>query len=280
MTRRAAMLDEQRPSLLPHARRGSDDLHAELARLAHDETAPLKAGLARLALDDVPDPLHAAARLRNYFLTGLVVVGPVAITLHIASYFINIVDAWVRAYLPEAYNPNAYLPFPIPGLGLLFAIAGLTLVGALTANLVGRSLISVGELMVGRMPIVRNVYQGLKQIFATVVRAVNANERVLKVALIQFPSAGIWSLGFVTGDATGQLKGAAQSTDLISVFIVHGLLPPSGFTCFLPRKDVIPINLSVEDATRVILSAGMANPGTRTPEEGSSKPVAGQIRRT
>jgi len=244
------------------SRQAAHDLHAELARLARDETAEVKAGLARLTLDEAPERLHALARLRNYFLAGLVVVGPVAITLYIAGYVITIVDDWVKAHIPDAYNPNAHLPFRIPGLGLVFAILGLTLVGALTANLLGRSLISAGELMVGRMPIVRNVYEALKQIFGSVVTAVNANERILRVALVQFPSSGIWSLGFVTGDAADAFKSAVD-TELISVFFAHGLLPPSGFTCFVARKDVIPISMSVEDAARIVLSAGMANPRAR-----------------
>src|SRR5262249_38625394 len=122
------------------------------------------------------------------------------------------------------------------------------------------------EMMVGRMPIVRNVYQGLKQIIESVVTATNANESSLKVVLIQFPSKGIWSLGFATGDAANEFKIRAQSTDLISVFVAHGLLPPSGFTCFVPRKDVIAIKISIEDAVRIILSAGMASPRTRKSE--------------
>ena len=153
-----------------------------------------------------PEPLHAGARLRNYFLTGLVVVGPVTITLYIAWYFINIVDAWVKPYIPRIYNPESYLPFPVPGVGLVFAIIGLTLIGALAANLLGRSLISAGELMLGRMPIVRNVYQGLKQIFESVVTASTPSQSFQKVALMEFPSKGIWSLVFVTGDAAEQIS--------------------------------------------------------------------------
>jgi uncharacterized membrane protein len=260
------MREQQRLPDSSRAYEGPLDLHAELARLAQDETAQVKAGLARLSLDYAPNDLHVAARLRNYFITGLVVVGPVAITLYIASHFINIVDAWVRPYIPDIYNPNVYLPFRIPGVGLLFAIVGLTFIGALAANLLGRSLISASEMIVGRAPIVRNVYQGLKQIFRSVVAATNTSESYLKVALIQFPYRGIWSLGFVTGDAAHEFKTKTRSTDLISIFVAHGLLPPSGFTCFVPRKDVIPIKMSVGDAVRIIISAGMASPGTRKPQ--------------
>ena len=112
-------------------------------------------------------------------------------------------------------------------MGLLFAIIGLTLIGALAANLLGRSLISAGELMLGRMPIVRNVYQGLKQIFESVVTASAPSQGFQKVALMEFPSKGIWSLVFVTGDAAEQISAEIPGEDLISVFMPTGMLPPS-----------------------------------------------------
>ena len=223
----------------------------------------LKAGLAKLAFDAPPEPLHAGARLRNYFLTGLVVVGPVTITLYIAWYFINIVDNWVKPYIPRIYNPESYLPFPVPGVGLVFAIVGLTLIGALAANLLGRSLISAGELMLGRMPIVRNVYQGLKQIFESVVTASTPSQSFQKVGLLEFPSKGIWSIVFVTGEATEQITAEVPGADLVSVFMPTGMLPPSGFVCFVPRTSVVPVKMSVEDAAKIIISAGMVNPETQ-----------------
>ena len=240
------------------------DLKAELAKLAQDETAEIKAGLAKLALDPAPG-MHqrTGARLRNYFLTGLVVVGPVTITLYIAWYFINIIDAWVKPYIPKIYNPKSYVPFPIPGVGLVFAIIGLTMIGALTANLIGRSLISAGEMMLGRTPIVRNVYQGLKQIFESVVTASAPNQSFQKVALMEFPSKGIWSIVFITGDAAEQIAAEVPGQDLISVFMPTGMLPPSGFVCFVPRKGVMPVKMTVEDAAKIIISAGMVNPETQ-----------------
>jgi uncharacterized membrane protein len=231
--------------------------------LPEDESTDLKAGLAKLALEAPPEPRHAGARLRNYFLTGLVVVGPVTITLYIAWYFINIVDAWVKPYIPRIYNPESYLHFPVPGVGLLFAIVGLTLIGALAANLIGRSLISAGELMLGRMPIVRNVYQGLKQIFESVVTASSPAHGFQKVALMEFPSKGIWSIVFVTGDASEQISAEIPGEELVSVFMPTGMLPPSGFVCFVPRSSVMPVRMSVEDAAKIIISAGMVNPETQ-----------------
>jgi len=254
------MPDQSRP---PHDAEPPHDLRAEIAKVAQDEQAGLKAGLAKLALDQVPEEVHTGARLRNYFLTGLVVVGPVGITLYIAWGFIRLVDGWVKPYVPSIYNPDSYLPFPLPGVGLVFAVVLLTLIGALAANLLGRSLISAGELMLGRTPIVRNVYRGLKQIFESVVTASSPNQNFQKVALMEFPSKGIWSIVFVTGEAAREIAKEVPGQDLVSVFMPTGMLPPSGFVCFVPRKDVMPLRMSVEDAAKIIISAGMVNPETQ-----------------
>ena len=112
---------------------------------------------------------HLGARLRSYFLTGLIVVGPVAITIYVVWWFITLVDTWVKPLIPPQYLPEYYLPFNVPGVGLIFGIAGVMLVGALTANLFGRTLVSYSEMMLARMPIVRSVYRTLKQIFETVL---------------------------------------------------------------------------------------------------------------
>jgi uncharacterized membrane protein len=235
------------------------DLEPEMAQ----EETGLKAELAKLAIDSAREEIHLGARLRNYFVTGLVVVGPVGITLYIAWNFITMVDAWVKPYVPRIYNPDYYLPFPIPGVGLLFAVVLLTIIGALAGKLLGRSLISAGELMLGRMPIVRNVYRGLKQIFESVVTASSPSQSFQKVALMEFPSKGIWSIVFVTGEVAREITKELPGQDLISVFMPTGMLPPSGFVCFVQRKDVVPIRLTFEDAAKIIISAGMVNPETQ-----------------
>jgi uncharacterized membrane protein len=105
------------------------------------------------------------ARIRNYFLTGLVVTGPLAVTLYLTWSFINWVDGFIRPFIPPVYRPETYLPWPIPGTGLVVAFVVLTLLGFLTANLVGRSLVELGESLLNRMPIVRPVYKTMKQVF-------------------------------------------------------------------------------------------------------------------
>lgn len=226
--------------------------------------AQLTAGLKRLARDDGSGGWHLGARMRNAFLTGLLIVGPVTITLYIMWALINWVDAWVKPLLPTHYNPDTYLPFPLPGLGLLVAIVGLTIIGALAANLLGRSLVSTGELMLGQMPIVRNVYSAIKQIFESVITTAGPKQSFQKVGLIEFPSKGLWSLVFVTGETAGEiveLRPGGES-DLLTVFMPTGIVPPTGFICFMPRKDVKLLTMTAEEAAKVILSGGIVMPET------------------
>lgn len=240
--------------------------------------AQLTAGLKRLARDDGSTGWHLGARLRNAFLTGLLIVGPVTITLYIMLWLINWVDAWIKPLLPTHYNPDTYLPFPLPGLGLLVAIIGLTIIGALAANLLGRSLVSTGELMLGQMPIVRNVYSAIKQIFESVITSAGPNQSFQKVGLIEFPSKGLWSLVFVTGETTGEIVDAKPGgeSDLLTVFMPTGIVPPTGFICFVPRADVMLLSMTAEEAAKVILSAGIVMPDPAAKlKELSAKEVSG-----
>lgn len=224
--------------------------------------AALSAGLRRLASDPQRPASRLWARLRNYFLTGLIIVGPISITIYLIWTLIQLTDAWIKPLIPSAYLPETYLPFAVPGIGLLFGIAGVTLIGALTANLLGRSLVSIGELMLDRMPIVRNVYRALKQIFESVVSATSPKPAFQKVGLVQFPSKGLWSLVFVTGETGGEIQAIEPDgqKDLLSVFMPTGIVPPTGFICFVPRNEVTMLKMSIEDAAKVILSAGMVTP--------------------
>lgn len=237
----------------------------------------LSTGLRHLATDDGA-PLRIGARLRNYFLTGLIIIGPVTLTIYFIWWVINVTDAWLKPFVPRIYLPDTYLPFPVPGIGLLFGILILTITGALTANLLGRSLISFGEMMLDRMPIVRNVYRALKQIFESVVSATGMPQQGFqKVGMIEFPSKGLWSLVFVTGETRGEisLTQPGGEDDLVTVFMPTGIVPPTGFICFVPRRDVIFLKMSIEDAAKIVISAGMVVPDY----EARLKQLAEQARR-
>ncbi|MHA7772883.1 DUF502 domain-containing protein [Roseibium sp. M-1] len=201
----------------------------------------------------------AMTRLRNYFLTGLVIAGPIGITLWLTWTFIKWVDGWVKPFVPKIYNPDTYLPFPIPGFGLIVAVLVLTVVGFLAANFLGRSLISVGENIVGRMPLVRNIYSGLKQIFETVLD--ERGSSFTKAALIEYPRKGLWAIVFISTDTKGEVERRLKDkADTLSVFLPTTPNPTSGFLLFVPKQDVIELKMSVEDAAKLVISAGLVNP--------------------
>ncbi|MBA2127811.1 hypothetical protein DLM45_16490 [Hyphomicrobium methylovorum] len=227
------------------------------------EAAQLTEGLKRLASNESrAGRWRLGSRFRNAFLTGLVIVGPVTITLWLMWGVIHWIDAWIKPLLPNTFNPDTYLPFPIPGIGLVVAVFGLTIIGALAANLLGRTLVSSGELMLSRTPIVRNVYGAIKQIFESVVSTAGPNQSFQKVGLIEFPSKSIWSIVFVTGETTGEIKdvGPGGETDLLTVFMPTGIVPPAGFICFVPRSSVVFLSMTVEEAAKIILSGGIVMP--------------------
>ncbi len=208
----------------------------------------------------VPPPRRSAGhRLRAYFLTGIVVAGPLAVTASVMWWAINLVDGWVKPLIPASYLPETYLNFQIPGFGLVVALFGLTMLGFLTANLVGRSLIDFGETLLGRMPLVRGLYKSLKQIFETVFSQSGTSFRT--VGLVQFPAPGMWSLVFLStppqGELSNRLPGPAEH---VAVFLPCTPNPTTGFFFYLPRKDVIELTISVDEGAKLIMSAGLIQP--------------------
>ena len=151
----------------------------------------------------VPVKSGPLTRLRNWFLTGIVVTAPIAITIYLAWVFVAWVDDTITPLIPQKYNPETYLPFSVPGLGLLVVVVFLTFVGFITANLFGRTIIALGERLVNQMPIIRTVYGALKQILETVLKS--SSRSFKEVVLVEYPRKGIWALAFVTADTEGEL---------------------------------------------------------------------------
>jgi uncharacterized membrane protein len=203
---------------------------------------------------------RVGARIRNYFLTGLVLVGPVFVTLYLTWSFITWVDGWVKPLIPPAFRPESYLPFDIPGTGLVIAFLALTALGFLTANLVGRTLVEFGEGILSRMPVVRPIYRTMKQIFETVFSKDGSSFR--NVGLMEFPAPGMWSLVFLSqppsADIATRLPGSEEH---ISVFLPCTPNPTTGFFFYMKRKDIIDLDIKVEDAMTLLISAGMIQPG-------------------
>jgi uncharacterized membrane protein len=207
-----------------------------------------------------PAPPHAGlvARLRNYFLTGLILVGPLYITISLTWWFINWVDDLVRPFIPIAYRPETYLPLKVPGTGLIVALVAITMLGFLTANLVGRKLVEVSEYILNRMPVVRAIYKSLKQIFETLFSKSGSGFR--RCGLVEFPSPGMWSLVFLSQPASPDIAARLPPTDHIAAFMPCTPNPTTGFFFYVPRRDVIDLDISVEQAMTLLMSAGIAQP--------------------
>jgi uncharacterized membrane protein len=202
----------------------------------------------------------ARIRLRNYFLTGLVIAAPISITIYLTWTFINWVDGWVKPFIPRVYNPDYYLPISVPGVGLVFAIFLLTLLGFLTANIVGRSIVSYGEMLLARMPLVRNLYSGLKQIFQTALS--ESNRSFNSAGLIEYPRQGLWAIVFIATEAKGEVRQQLEDVedDIVSVFLPTTPNPTSGFLLFVPRSAIRVLDMTVEEAAKLVISAGLVSP--------------------
>jgi uncharacterized membrane protein len=198
-------------------------------------------------------------RLRSWFFTGLVVFGPIAVTAYIAWWVIGTIDNWVRPWLPNTLSPDTYLPFHVPGFGVVIALVGLTLLGFLTANFAGRSLVRFGEAMVDRTPLVRGVHKGLKQVFETIFSQSGSQFR--KVGLVEFPVPGSWSLVFISS-APAEIIASAfpERTPMISCFMPCTPNPTTGYFFYIPAAQVIELPISADEAAKLIMSAGLIQP--------------------
>jgi uncharacterized membrane protein len=203
-------------------------------------------------------PHHGAiGRLRNYFLTGLVLVGPIYITINLTWWFVNWVDDAMRPFIPVGLRAETYLPFKVPGYGVIIALFALTLLGFLTANLVGRSMVEFSENLLSRMPIVRPIYKTMKQIFETLFS--KSGSGFGKVALAEFP-AGMWSVVFLASPPTADIAAHLPGKDFVSCFLPCTPNPTTGFFFYAPRSQIIELEITVEQAMTLIMSAGMAQP--------------------
>lgn len=194
------------------------------------------------------------SKLRNWFLTGVIVTAPIGITLYIVLSFVEFADNTVSRLIPEAYVPNRFTPLSIPGSGLVLALILLTLVGFLTANIIGRRLVRLSERILARMPVIRSIYSALKQLFETMLtRSSNAFR---KVVLVEFPRAGAWSIAFLTNESPGEIARRLDG-DMVAVYLPTAVNPTSGYLLFVPRASIVTLDMTVEDAMKMVLSGGV-----------------------
>jgi uncharacterized membrane protein len=217
-------------------------------------------------MSDISDKISLATRLRNNFLTGLIICAPMAITIYLTWTFIHWADSWVKPYIPDRYNPESYLKFAVPGTGLLIALLFITLVGFLGRNLIGRSIVRYSENILNRMPLVRTVYKSTKQIFETVLKEQGTSFK--KVGLIEFPRAGTWALVFISSDAKGEIavKLNQDGEEMVAVFLAPTPVPTAGFLMFVPRSKLMLLDMTPEEGVKLLISAGLVTPDYKPAE--------------
>jgi len=230
-----------------------------------------------LLVDSKSPKRRPLARLRGYFLAGVLVTAPVAITLASTWWFVGFVDSKVVPLIPGRYNPDVYLKdivgfeIGLPGLGVVVLLVLITLIGALTAGFVGRYVVHLGERVLARMPVIRSVYAAIKQIFETVLKQQSTAFR--QAVLIEYPRRGIWAVGFITGNTEGEVQKLTKDK-MVNVFLPTTPNPTSGFLLFVPQKELINLSMSVEEAIKMVISAGIVTPPYRQLEEKHHVPIA------
>lgn len=204
------------------------------------------------------------ASLRASFLTGLVVIAPIGLTAWLIWTVVGWVDGFVLPLVPQRFQPEQYIGINLRGIGVIFFLLFTITIGWIAKGLIGRSMIAWAERMVDQMPVVRSVYSGLKQIVETVFAQQDTSFDT--ACLIEYPRRGIWAIGFISTEAKGEVTArAATDDDLLSVFVPTTPNPTSGFLLFFPKRDVVPLRMSVEDAAKLVISAGLVYPNEADP---------------
>lgn len=205
--------------------------------------------------------LTLGARLRTYFLAGILITAPIGLTIYLAWLVISFVDERVFSVIPTRYNPETYLPFSVPGIGLILAVFALIFIGAITAGFLGRLFRRLSEAILNRLPIIRSLYTAIKQIIETVFA--NQSAAFREVVLIEYPRRDAWSVGFITGSIQGEIK-AHLPRPMVNVFIPTTPNPTSGFLLFVPEDEVIRLAMTVEDGIKLVISGGIITPPEAT----------------
>jgi len=193
-------------------------------------------------------------RLRSWFFTGILVTAPILLTVYITWAAIQLIDNQVVGLLPVLADWNV---LQLPGVGLVVGVVLITLIGALAAGFLGRWIIRLGESMLNRMPVVRTIYGASKQVLETIISS--QSDAFREVVLVEYPRKGLWVIGFVTGNTKGEVD-RLITEEMVNVFIPTTPNPTSGFLLFCPRRDVIFMKMSVEDAVKMVVSGGIVTP--------------------
>ncbi len=215
----------------------------------------------------IPRPIWVRGRAN--FLTGLVVVAPIVVTTYLTWAVITFVDSQIVPLVPTPYNPATYIEADIPGFGLVVFVTFTTIVGYFAKKVFGKQLIRLGEGIVDRLPLVRSVYNAMKQIVETVLSQSKSSFR--HACLIEYPRRNLWAIAFVSTDTKGEIPGRAGQDEMVSVFLPTTPNPTSGFLLFVPKRDVVVLDMSVEDAAKLVISAGLVTPPTKQELEAEAR---------
>lgn len=193
----------------------------------------------------------------------MIVVAPVFLTFYLIWWFVGLIDSWVLPLVPEAYQPQPYLGINVKGYGVIVFLIFTVFVGAIAKGFIGRSILHRAERIVDRMPVVRSIYNGLKQIAETILS--QSNSSFEKACLVEYPRKGIWAVAFVSTNTKGEVLDKLPGDEpFLSVFLPTTPNPTSGFLLFLPKADVIILDLDVETAAKLVISAGLISPPSKT----------------
>ena len=195
------------------------------------------------------------AKLRNYFITGIVVLVPIGITLYLTKFFVSISSRLI----PPGINPNNYLPFAIPGLEILLSIIFITIVGGLSLSFIGKKILQIFNDLLKKIPILRTIYSAIGQMTETLAPKSGSRKSVV---LVEYPRKGSWAVGFATKDNKGEISEKTNS-QLVNVFVPTTPNPTSGFLLMFPKSDVIYLNMSFEEASKFIVSAGTSESNSK-----------------
>ncbi len=206
--------------------------------------------------------------LKKYFFTGLLVVVPLYITAYIFAVIVRAMDN-VLNFLPWFLNPSYFMPYHIPGVGVFFTISGILIVGLITQNFFGKKLVDFGEGILSKIPFLRIIYNASKQFLETFLSW--HQDEYSNVVVVEYPRKGVYTMGFVTGNTRGELKDKV-AVPAKSVFIPTTPNPTSGFYLMVPEADLIPLDMSVEDAFKVIMTGGIVMPDVRKTTEEKKTP--------
>ena len=193
-----------------------------------------------------------ALKLRNYFFTGVVVLIPIGFTLYLTKILISVTSKLI----PSEINPNTYLHFSIPGLEIILTIIFITIVGYLSLSFLGKKFLQIVDDLFKRIPILRTIYSAIGQMTESFTQKKNNKKSVV---LVEYPRKGTWAVGFATKDNKGEIKNKTNR-DLVNVFVPTTPNPTSGFLLMFPKEDVIYLDISFEEASKFIVSAGTSNP--------------------